>query len=173
MKKVRKGLLVLFICLITMNANAQLANNDCPPVVKLKSIYLGDSNFKQLIDSTFANVQNLPDGTPNFWKSKNINDLYSFLNQWFYTLPGVSNGLDNILKFSQLYYHNPNGLRFVNQEPGLSWTIYFVKEQGKFMDSRQSTGSISEWLKDSSLHNEEYIVPRGATLHSIIFLPGI
>jgi len=108
-----------------------------------------------------ANVQSLPDGSQNFWKGKSVNDLYSFLNEWFYTLPTVSNGLDDIIKFSQLYYHNPYGLRFVNEEPGLSWTVYFVTEQGKFMDSRQSIGRIPTWLKDASLHNEDYVAPPG------------
>jgi len=137
------------------------AQTDCAPVIKLKSLYNEDSNFKRLTDSMFANVQKLPDGSENFWKNKNIDDLYAFLNTWFYSLPAVSNGLDNIIKFSLLYYHNPYGLKFVNEEPGLSWTMYFVKEQGKFMDSRQSTGSIPQWLADGSLHNEEYIIPPG------------
>jgi phosphatidylserine decarboxylase len=154
----RRIKLLLLISMHWFLANAQ---NDCPPVIKLKSMYSNNSNVKLLIDSMLANVQSLPDGSPNFWKNKNINDLYTFLNQWFYTLPAVSNGLDNIIKFSLLYYHNPFGLRFVNEEPGLSWTMYFVKEDGKFMDSRQSTGSISQWLADSSLHNEEYVIPAG------------
>jgi phosphatidylserine decarboxylase len=67
------------------------------------------------MDSVFANVQNLPDGSPDFWKNKNMNDLYKFLNQWFYTLPTVSNGLDNIIQFSLLYYHNPCGLQFYQE----------------------------------------------------------
>ena len=152
----RKAKLILIIITHCFLANAQ---TDCPPVVKLKSMYTSDNNFKQLIDSMFLNVQPLPDGSQNFWKNKNINDLYSFLNKWFYTLPTVSNGLDDIIQFSLLYYHNPYGLRFVNEQPGLSWTMYFIKEQGKFMDSRQSTGSINQWLADSSLHNNEYVVP--------------
>jgi len=149
------------ILIVLMHCVVASAQSDCPPVVKLRSMYSSDNNFRMLTDSMLANVQNLPDGSQNFWKGKNINDVYSFLNEWFYTLPTVSNGLENIIKFSQLYYHNPYGLRFVNEEPGLSWTMYFVKEQGKFMDSRQSTGSIPVWLKDSSLHNEEYVVPPG------------
>ena len=154
---IKNSVVILLIFLhIGITVNAQ---TDCPPVIKLKSMYTSDNNFKQLIDSVFANVQPLPDGSQNFWKNKNINDLYSFLNKWFYTLPNVSNGLDNIIQFSLLYYHNPYGLRFVNQEPGLSWTMYFVNEEGKFMDSRQSTGSINQWLSDSSLHNEEYVIP--------------
>jgi phosphatidylserine decarboxylase len=154
----KRTMLILIILMHCFLANAQ---NDCPPVVKLKSIYTGDNNFRKLADSMFANVQSLPDGSTNFWKNKNMSDLYSFLNEWFRTLPTVSNGLDDIIKFSLLYYHNPYGLRFVNKEPGLSWTMYFVKEQGKFMDSRQSTGSIPQWLSDSSLHNGEYVSPSG------------
>lgn len=155
MRKIKLTLVIVMHCFWV---NAQ---TDCPPVTKLKSMYTSDNNFKQLIDSMFLNVQVLPDGSQNFWKNKNISDLYPFLNKWFYTLPTASNSLDNIIQFSLLYYHNPYGLRFVNEEPGLSWTMYFVKEQGNFMDSRQSTGNINQWLADSSLHNEEYVVPPG------------
>src|SRR4051812_28566139 len=108
MRKVILDFLILMYCNLT---NAQ---NDCPPVIKLKSIYSVDSSFRQLMDSVFANVKNLQDGSPNFWKNRNMSDLYTFLNEWFYTLPTVANGLDNIMKFSQIYYHNPYGLKFVN-----------------------------------------------------------
>jgi phosphatidylserine decarboxylase len=145
--------------ILLMNVLIASAQKDCPPVTKLKSIYSSDNGFKLLVDSMFDHVQNMPDGSPNFWKNKNINDLYAFLNEWFYTLPTTANGLDKIIEFSLLYYHNPYGLRFVNQEPGLSWSIYFVKEEGKFMDSKQSTGSIPQWLADSTLHNDEYENP--------------
>jgi phosphatidylserine decarboxylase len=144
--------------------------NDCPPVTKLKTLYASQNDFRLLIDSMFLHVVDLPDGSPNLWKNKTINDLYSFLNQWFYTLPTASNGLDKIIEFSLLYYHNPYGLRFVNQEPGLSWSIDFVKEQGQYMDSRQSTGTIAQWLADSSLHNEEYAaIPGGFTSFNQFF----
>ena len=145
--------------ILLMHLLIAFAQKDCTPVTKLKSIYSSDNGFKFLVDSMFDHVQNLPDGSPNFWKNKNINDLYAFLNEWFYTLPTTSSGLDKIIEFSLLYYHNPYGLRFVNQEPGLSWSIYFVKEEGKFMDSKQSTGNIHQWLADSSLHNNEYENP--------------
>lgn len=150
-----------FILIILMTCILVNGQNDCPPVAQLRSTYSSNENFRHLTDSMLAHVQPLPDGSPNFWKGKSVDDLYSFLNQWFYTLPTVSNGLDDIIKFSQLYYHNPYGLRFVNEEPGLSWTMDFVREQGKFMDSPRSTGSIATWLGEASLHNEEYVVPRG------------
>ncbi|MFS8082819.1 MAG: phosphatidylserine decarboxylase [Ginsengibacter sp.] len=149
--------LILILLMYGLSTNAQ---RDCLPVTKLKSLYASDKNFKMLTDSMFANVQSLPGDSPNFWKSKNINDLYAFLNKWFYTLPTTTNGLDEIITFSQLYYHNQYGLRFVNEEPGLGWSLYFVSEEGKFMDSPRSAGSINQWLADSSLHNKEYIVPK-------------
>ncbi|HVW12244.1 MAG TPA: phosphatidylserine decarboxylase [Mucilaginibacter sp.] len=155
----RRAILMPAILASVFFLNVSAQQTDCPPVVKLKAMYSDDKNFRQLLDSMFLYVQPLPDGSVNFWKNKNIDDLYKFLNQWFYTLPSVSNGLDNIIRFSLLYYHNPYGLRFVNDEPGLSWTMYFVNEQGKFMDSRQSTGTIHQWLSDSTLHNEEYVMP--------------
>lgn len=83
----RKTTLVLIILMCFNLANAQ---NNWPPVVRLKSMYSGDSSFRQLIGSMFANVQNLPDGSPNFWKNKNMNDMCVFLNVWFYKLPTVS-----------------------------------------------------------------------------------
>src|SRR5579872_6240208 len=140
------------------------AQKDCPPVTKLKAIYTENSGFRHLMDSAFAHLQDLPDGSANYWKKKDMAALYSFLNQWYYEGPTAGNALDGILKFSQLYYHNPYGLRFINEEPGLSWTFFFVREHGKYMDSRESTGTIGRWLADSSLHNEEYVEPPGGYL---------
>ncbi|MFI5152696.1 MAG: phosphatidylserine decarboxylase [Chitinophagales bacterium] len=154
----QKMILIIVIVMDCLLANAQ---NDCKPVSNLKSMYASDLHLRQLMDSVFSHVQDLPDGSSNYWKNKDMDDLFKFLNEWFYTLPTVSNGLENIIRFSQIYFHNPYGLQFVNEEPGRSWSIQFVREQGKFMDGRQSTGSIPQWLSDSSLHNEEYETPRG------------
>lgn len=152
-------LICLFIIIIC--SGYAYGQNDCVPVEKLKLMYTGDQQFRQVIDDMFTNVQNLPDGSANFWKNKNINDLYKFLNEWFYELPTTTNGLDKIVEFSLLYYHNPYGLKFVQQELGLGWTIFFVEEHGKFMDSRKSIATISQWLADSSLNNSDYQIPAG------------
>jgi phosphatidylserine decarboxylase len=152
---------IVLTCMLIIHGLYSQGQGDCPPVGKLKALYTSNAEFKLLIDSMFLRLHALPDGSPNPWKNKTMTDLYAFLNKWFYTLPTTSNGLDDIIEFSLLYYHNPYGVRFVNQEPGLSWSIDFVKEQGQFMDSRQSTGTIPQWLADSSLHNDEYIEPPG------------
>lgn len=134
--------------------------NDCPPVQRLKQLYESDSNFRSLVNVTLENVQELDGHQPNPWKNKTINDLYSFINDWYYFLPSTSDGLDKIIEFSFLYYHNPAGQKLVTTEPGLSWTKYFVEERGKFMDSRASVKNIDKWLGDKSLNNEEYVLPK-------------
>ncbi len=135
------------------------AQTNSPPVTQLKALYDSDKEFKGTVDAMFQNVQELPDGTANPWKNKNIDDLCRFLNEWFYFLPNAHDGLDRILKFTFLYYKNHHGMKFVLEEPGLSWTISFVEERGKFMDSPESAKIIKQWLADTSLGNDDFELP--------------
>ena len=130
-----------------------------PPVESLKSLYQNDAELKETINLMLENVQDFPDGTPNPWKGKDVEDLFSFLNDWYYFLPDPHNGLDRILEFSFLYHDNPAGMRFILEEPGMSWTNEFVDERGQFMDSPESAEIISLWLDDNSLANEDFIYP--------------
>ena len=152
-----KNVFFLFaILFLGLNSHAQ---DDSLPVKELKSLYTSNEQFKNTVDLMLKNVHELPNGTPNPWKDKNVNDLYDFLNEWFYFLPNTQNGLDKILKFNFLYYKNPDGMKFVLSEPGLSWANSFIEERGKFMDSPESAKIIAEWLSDDSLGNEDFILP--------------
>ena len=152
-----RNIICLFtILLIGINSWAQ---DESSPVLSLKSLYNNDKEFKNTVDLMLENVHELPNGVKNPWKDKSINDLYDFLNEWFYFLPNTHNGLDRILKFTFLYYKNPDGMRFILSEPGLSWAISFIEERGKFMDSPESVKIIEEWLADNSLGNEDFILP--------------
>ena len=148
---------IIFIGLTGLSAG--YAQDDSPPVKRLKQLLATDKNFSKQLELTFENLQDLPNGTANPWRGKDMDDLYHFLNEWFYFLPNTKNGLNKILEFSLLYYRNPQGLKFVLEEPGLSWTKYFVEERGKFMDSEASVEVISEWLADKSLNNDDFIWP--------------
>ena len=153
---------ILFcIISITVFRISAFAQTDSQPVKQLKILYDGNKEFRNTVDLMFENVHDLPDGSANPWKNKNIYDLREFLNDWFYFLPNTHNGLDRILKFSFLYYKNPNGMKFILEEPGLSWTHSFVEERGKFMDSPNSGKIINEWLTDKSLGNEDFVLPSG------------
>ena len=149
---------LLTILLIGFNVTAQ---NESPPVKSLKNLYNNSKEFRSTVNLMLQNVHELPNGNPNPWKDKNVDYLYDFLNEWFYFLPNTHNGLDRILKFTFLYYKNPDGMKFVLSEPGLSWANSFIEERGKFMDSPDSAKIIDEWLSDNSLGNEDFVLPEG------------
>lgn len=136
-----------------------IAQNDCPPVEKLKVLYQEDPQFRQTTDAMFDHLVDLPDGNANPWKGKGMDELYAFLNEWYYFLPNAHNGLDRIMQFTFLYYHNPHGLQFILEEPGRSWAIDFVEARGQYMDSPESLRIIDEWLADKSLDNEDFVIP--------------
>ncbi len=153
-----KKLIFLFaILLIGFNLSAQEVS---PPVKNLQQLYENNPDFKKTIDLMLKNVHELPNGNPNPWKDKTVDDLYNFLNEWFYFLPNTQNGLDRILKFSFLYYKNPDGMKFILSEPGYSWANSFIEERGKFMDSPESAKIIDKWLANKSLNNEDFVLPK-------------
>jgi len=149
------------ICLFTILVIGfnSLAQTESLPVENLKDLYKSNKELRNTVDLMLRNVHDLPNGNSNPWKDKSVVDLYDFLNDWFYFLPNTHNGLDRILNFSFLYYKNPDGMKFVLSEPGLSWTILFIEERGKFMDSPESAKIIEEWLSDNSLGNEDFVLP--------------
>ncbi len=93
-------------------------------------------------------VCNLLKMDPQIHGGERIDDLYQFLNDWFYFLPNPHNGLDRIMEFTFLYYNNPAGMEFILSGKGKKWAISFVEERGKYMDSPASTQIVEKWLSD-------------------------
>lgn len=152
-------IVMLVLALLASSLLSSQAQEKCDPVQHLEHLLKENADFKKALDLTLSNLQDLPDGRPNPWQGKTVDDLFSFLNEWFYFLPHTRNGLEKIMHFSWLYYKNPYGLKFLTEEPGLSWTKYFVQERGKYMDSQASVKGIKTWLDNTDLHNEEFIEP--------------
>lgn len=153
------ALLFVFLVLTLVTPVDLIAREDTPPVTELKRLYASSSEFKEVVDSMFENVHPLADGAENPWKGKTVNDLYPFLNEWFFFLPNTHNGLDRIAKFSLLFYRNAYGEKFILEEPGKSWSLFFVEERGRYMDSPESTANLDVWLSDDSLGNEDFVLP--------------
>ncbi len=154
------GLHLLFLLLFCFKStNPAFAQESSLPVLKLKELYQTDEAFKTKIRAMLEGVQPLEDGSENPWKNKTIEDLYSFLDKWFYFLPNTHNGLDRIIEFSLLWYKNPAGEKFILTEPGLGWSLYFIEERGKFMDSKASMVNIEDWLSDPTIGNEDFETP--------------
>ena len=125
-----------------------------------------DTSFKKLLDSAFENMQPLPSeyqkGNP--WTGKHLPDLTVFLNDWCTFLPTIDGSHDTGLKYIEnfvwFYYHNPDGVKFVQQSPGREIMQNFAKQRGAFMDSKASAVQINNWLKDVRTEKEDYILPK-------------
>lgn len=150
---------VLIVGLLVSSTSFAQKHEHTEPVKKLEALYNSNAAFQQIVNEALDNVQPLPDGTANPWEGKDINGLYAFLNEWYYFLPNTEDGLDRIMEFSLLYYKNPYGLKMVREEPGLSWTKYFVEARGRYMDSEASLTNLNVWLESPQIKHDEFVAP--------------
>lgn len=151
---------LLFVLILTpYAAQAGKTADEAPPVKKLRALYEGNREFRATMDNAFTAIKD----KSNPWHKKNFNDLCRFFNDWFYLVP-VNNSptFDEfvyIKKFTWFYYRNRFGQQIVGTEPGLSWSRDFVAARGKFMDSKESTATIKQWLDDPSIASDQYVIP--------------
>jgi len=101
--------LVIFLALLMskpLSADTSASQNvqDSPPVTRLKELLDSDDKFRENLMLALDQAAPLPQGQPNPWQGKSKQDLYDFLNEWFYFMPDKNNGLDRIVEFSLLYY---------------------------------------------------------------------
>ena len=163
------GLLSMMMC-SALCAQTFLADPQSPcyeSIRKLEEAYYSkdDTKFKDLLDSAFDNMQQLPpeypDGNP--WIGKKFSDLVIFMNEWSTFLPTATgshdSGLKYIEKFVWFYYKNQYGVDFVQKPPGREIMQDFAKQRGKFMDSEASTARIANWLKNVRIEKEDYNLP--------------
>ncbi|OEU73894.1 MAG: phosphatidylserine decarboxylase [Desulfuromonadales bacterium C00003068] len=163
------GLLSTMMC-SALYAQTFLADPQSPcyeSITKLEYAYYSkdDTKFKDLLDSAFANIQQLPQEYPdgNPWIGKKFSDMVLFLNKWSTFLPTVDGshdtGLKYIEKFVWFYYKNQYGVDFVQKSPGREIMQDFARQRGKFMDSEASTHQVANWLNDVRIESEDYILP--------------
>ena len=110
-------------------------------------------NFRTDYVKAVRNVQDPPPNTNRTvledWKKKtDIDDLVGFFQSWYGWKPEVETGLEQIQKFSWLYYKNDAGLKFVTEGLGRLMTEYFVVLNGMWYDtpSDKSTELIDAWI---------------------------
>lgn len=169
LKIILAGLLSIMMC-SAVYAQTFLADPKSPcyeSISKLEKAYYSkdDTRFKALLDSAFANMQQLPpeypDGNP--WTGKKFSDLIVFLNEWSTFLPEATGSHDTGLKYIEqflcFYYKNQYGVDFVQKSPGREIMQDFARQRGKFMDSEASTARIANWLKDVRIEKEDYNLP--------------
>lgn len=109
----------------------------------------------------------------NPWAGTNVHDFVAYFDKWFTFLPQPSSGLGFIVPLTFFYLNNPQGFYFMNKLQSKSdeadeytkeifnWTVKFIKERGRFMDSKESTYYLKEWLEFLGPSIKDFIVPEG------------
>ena len=165
------GLLSLSVMMCsTLYAQTFLADPKSPcyeSTRELEEAYYSkdDAKFRDLLDSAFDNMQQLPPEYPegNPWIGKKFSDLVIFLNEWSTFLPTTygshDSGLEYIGEFVWFYYQNQYGVDFVQESPGREIMRDFAEQRGEFMDSEASTVQIVNWLENVRIEKEDYNLP--------------
>ncbi len=150
-EKIKIGILIclLFTAGISVTAkDSKKRSSEYSPVVQdLKNLYESDRDFANLLDRALSSAVIPPDGwgfDPTDqnkifnWQEKSFDDLLQFFEDWRTFVPNPQNGMMYYELFYGLCYKNESALKFVEMEPGLSWTRDFVLARGRHMDSEDS-----------------------------------
>ncbi len=113
------------------------------------------------------------DGSENPWIGNTIEYFVEYFRAWFTFLPTPSGGLGKIVPFTHLYLDNKSAFAFLNTFKSrcsgareytreiFNWTVKFIKERGRFMDSPESLTYVDEWKNDPQTQIDDFIVPPG------------
>lgn len=118
-------------------------------------------------------VPHVEDGSPNPWIGQTPDYFIEYFAAWFTFLPSPTGGLGRIVPFTYFYLNNEVAFAFLNTFKSRSdgaaeytpeifnWTVEFIKERGRFMDSPASLKFIDAWMKAPATQIEDFIVPEG------------
>ena len=110
---------------------------------EFRQLYQQNKSFRSTIDDSFDHIKKNK-LKENYWFNKTPDDLFKFVEDWYYFLPLVDDGLTYIRRFEQFYKNNPKGLKILYEEPGKSWLQNFAIARGKYMDSKASTKKLNK-----------------------------
>lgn len=121
-----------------------------------------------------AHVQPIVEsGAANPWAGTSIDHFIKYFEGWFTFLPTPVGGLGKIVPFTYFYLNNKVAFAFLNtlksRRKGATqytteifdWSVKFIKERGRFMDSPESLAHIRAWIDDPATQIDDFIVPEG------------
>lgn len=174
------------VFILSLLLPVQLSASDDSPCAKslkyLKDKYKNDKKTRKAFDKIYENLKcSLPKGytydgsSENPWKEtgsgkKLHKKMVKMFEEWCTALPKIKgdsdNALDPILYFAWFYYQNKAGQDFVqgrdpnNPKKGLETGTKFLekwtKEYLDFMNSKESTKYVKEWVKDPRIEIGDY-----------------
>lgn len=109
----------------------------------------------------------------NPWTGTTVDDFVGYFDKWFTFLPLPSSGLGFIVPLTFFYVNNPQAFYFMNKLQSKSghaevyskeifnWTVRFIKERGRFMDSTASINPdyMKQWM--ATFPNKDFVIPAG------------
>jgi phosphatidylserine decarboxylase len=109
----------------------------------------------------------------NPWTGTTVDDFVDYFDKWFTFLPQPTSGLGFIVPLTFFYVNNPQAFYFMNRLQSKSghreeysreifdWTVKFIKERGRFMDTPASIDQayLKEWM--ATFPNDDFIIPAG------------
>ncbi|MCP4252763.1 MAG: hypothetical protein GY775_05040 [Candidatus Scalindua sp.] len=96
----------------------------------------------------------------SFWYKKTLDDMYLFFDEWYVFLPLVNSVKKYISNFSDFYIKG-NGSELVRNTPFKEWIAEFVVARGNFMDSSHSAQYVQDWLDNTNVDIDDFVVPPG------------
>jgi phosphatidylserine decarboxylase len=147
----------------------------------LKSSYESDKEVRATFDEVYRGLHELPVGysyggsSQNPWKSvisgKGLHTkMVDMFDAWCEVLPKIDgnadNALDPILYFAWIYYKNQAGQEFVQSGVGAEFLQKWQKEYMSFMNSKESTKEVVEWVNDPLIEIEDYEITDAAKYKS-------
>lgn len=153
------------------NQNPPLTNGMKALMSELREI-VANPVVEAAYNDAIANVQPiLLDGSKNKWTGQSIDYFVQYFHDWFTFLPTPVGGLGKIVPFTHFYLNNKTAFYFLNQLQSkrsgateftseiFNWTVDFIKERGRFMNSPESLQYIKEWIEYPPTKIDDFIVP--------------
>ena len=76
---------VIYLCLaVNCNGLFAVSQPDTPPVKELKKLLSDNPRFSKQLNAALKNVKELPDGQVNPWLNKTPEQLFAFINEWYF-----------------------------------------------------------------------------------------
>lgn len=137
---------------------------------------VSNPEVEKAFNEAIANViPIIPNGTnePNPWAGKTIDHFVDYFAGWFTFLPTPVGGLGKIMPFTYFYLENKKAFDFLNtfqsrKNPNVpftkeifNWSVKFILERGRFMDSPESLAYIKQWENDPSTKIDDFVIPEG------------
>ncbi len=110
----------------------------------------------------------LPD--TSYWHGKTSDDIAPFFSEWLNSNPLPENPGSYIRLFDELANSSEGGQLF-NNNVFSSWFIDFLNARGEYLGSDLSASCIPQWMSDSTIHIQDYVIPEeGFTNFNDFFL---